>query len=105
MACGHHRARVPGLTRGRRIRAGESLSMFGPSAASRRFLRLRRVLIGLQIAFLIFSMAAPIGTIAAEPSAPPSDTPSAAPTPDPTTAPTPDPTATPDPTPDPTAAP
>src|SRR5438445_8592124 len=75
-----------------------ALSMFGVSAASRRFLRLRRILIGLQISLLVFSMAAPIGTTAADPSADPSASP--APTADPTVTPTdpPPPLRTPNPT-------
>ena len=56
--------------------------MFGSSAASRQFLRVRRVLIGLQVVLLLFSMVAPVGTIAAEPS--PTPTASPAPTTDPT---------------------
>ena len=69
--------------------------MFGTSAASRRFLRLRRLLIGLQISLLIFSMAAPVGTLAADPSADPGDSP----------APSSEPAATPDPTPEATGTP
>jgi hypothetical protein len=89
--------------------------MFGSSAATRRFLRIRRVLIGLQIALLVFSMAAPVGTMAADPSPNPTDSPSAAPSTDPSATPSsdPSPTATPDTTattgptatPDPTATP
>nr|MBA2720158.1 tandem-95 repeat protein [Chloroflexota bacterium] len=97
--------------------------MSGSSAASRQFLRVRRVLIGLQVVLLLFSMVAPAGTIAAEPSPAPTEspapitdpTPSVAPAPstdplpsvDPTATPAPDPTATPtpDPTPTPTPAP
>ncbi|HEY8987936.1 MAG TPA: S8 family serine peptidase, partial [Candidatus Limnocylindrales bacterium] len=78
--------------------------MFASSAAS-RFLRVRRILIGLQVALLLFTMVAPVGTMAADPSPAPTDSPAAstdpAPTPDPTPVATPDPTpvATPDPTP------
>nr|MBA2381651.1 S8 family serine peptidase [Chloroflexota bacterium] len=93
------------------------------SAVSRRILRVRKLLIGLEIVLLLFTMVAPIGTIAAEPTptptqspapltqptpdpsvAPPPD-PSAAPTPDPTATPMPDPTATPAPTPSPDPSP
>ena len=82
--------------------------MFGASAATRRFLRLRRILIGLQVSLLVFSMVVPVGTMAADPSPNPTDNPAA--TTDPTATPTdpaPPPDATPDPTaiPDPTAAP
>jgi subtilisin family serine protease len=86
--------------------------MIGVSAAGRSRRRARNLLIGLQIALMVFSMAAPLGTIAAEPSEPPaaptdSPTPSSDPTPsaDPTVAP--DPTGTPDPSadPSPTSAP
>src|SRR3954471_14093206 len=95
-------------------------SMFGSSAAAWRPRRVWRLLIALQIALMVFSLAAPIGTLAADPSDPPagpSDSPtpssdpppSADPTPssDPTPSQAPDPTATADPTPvpDPTATP
>ena len=76
--------------------------MFGSSAAPRRVRRTQRLLIGLQVLFLLFSLTAPVGTIAveppvdnpsAEPSGQPSIEPSAEPSAEPTTAP--DPTATP----------
>jgi subtilisin family serine protease len=82
--------------------------MFGSSAASRSFLRVRRILIGLQVALLIFSLAAPAGTIAAEPPPAPSESTPPAPSADPSVAPdpSPDPTADPaPPTPGPTAQP
>ena len=47
--------------------------MFGSSAASRRARRAQRLLIALQVLLLVFSLAAPAGTIAADSSAPPSD--------------------------------
>ena len=95
--------------------------MFGSSAASRRFLRVRKLLIGLQVILLLFTMIAPVGTIAADPTPAPSESPTPseptpsvdpspsvdpAPSADPT-APPPDPTATPDPTtaPDPSVVP
>ena len=95
--------------------------MFGSSAASRRFLRVRKFLIGLQVILLLFTMIAPVGTIAADPTPAPSESPTPseptpsvdpspsvdpAPSADPT-APPPDPTATPDPTtaPDPSVVP
>src|SRR3954465_3483163 len=88
---------------------GSRGSMDGPSAAPRRFLRVWKVLIWLQILLLLFTLAAPIGTMAADPSPSPSDNPSAEPSSDPTPDPTAVPTATPDPTPaatpDPTSAP
>src|SRR5215212_853050 len=99
------------VRRGSADTGGGVISMFGPSAASRRFLRLRRILIGLQVVLLLFSMAAPVGTIAAEPSSAPteSSTPSSDPTPstDPMPDLTPDATAASEPTtaPDPTVVP
>jgi len=95
---------------------GVGIDMFGSSAAPRRVRHVQRFLIALQVLLLVFTLAAPAGTIAADSSAPPSEqpsqppsadpsTPPADPTPDPTAAPTPDPTATPDPTPDATPAP
>ena len=46
--------------------------MFGSEAASRRFLRVRRVLISLEIVLLLFTMVAPVGTMAADVTPPPS---------------------------------
>src|SRR4051812_46239886 len=74
------------------------VSMLGSSAAWRPFRRVQKLLIGLQVLLLLFSLVAPIGTIAAEPPSAPAD--SAAPSDpsaDPSVDPTPAPTATPDP--------
>ncbi|HXI80614.1 MAG TPA: S8 family serine peptidase, partial [Verrucomicrobiae bacterium] len=68
-------------------------------------MRLRRILIGLQVTLLIFTMVAPVGTMAADPSPTPSADPSAAPSTDPSATPSSDPTVPPDATPDPTVAP
>src|SRR5438034_5981878 len=81
---------------------GSRGSMDGPSAAPRRFLRVWKLLIWLQVVLLLFTLAAPIGTMAAPPS--PSPTDSAAPSADPSSDPSATPSATPDPTPDPTPA-
>jgi hypothetical protein len=92
--------------------------MIGSGSANRRSSRLWRLLIGLQVSLLVFSLMAPIGTIAADPSDPPASpppsaepsappppdpSPSAEPSAEPTAEPTPD--ATPAPTADPTAEP
>ncbi|MFL5724894.1 MAG: hypothetical protein ACJ77F_00995, partial [Chloroflexota bacterium] len=69
--------------------------MFGFVPAERRFRRAWRLLIGFQVALLVFSLVAPIGTIAADPTDPP-DSPPASQDP---SAPPPDPSATPDPAP------
>jgi hypothetical protein len=76
--------------------------MVGSSAGSRRVRRAQRVLIAMQVLLLLFSLAAPAGTMAAEPSTPPSEQPSQPPSSDPSA----DPSAPPaDPTPAPTADP
>ena len=77
-------------------------SSVSSTSSTARSARVWRFLIGLQVALLVFSLVAPIGTLAADPSPQPSDSPTASTPPDPTPAPTPDPTATPDPTPAPT---
>src|SRR5436309_15176598 len=77
-------------------------SMMGSAAALRPLRRVRKLLIGMQIMLLLFSLVAPVGTMAADPSGGPVDTPSAAPTSDPSVDPTPAPTDTPAVTPDPT---
>src|SRR5438128_750405 len=76
----HHRARSMVRRGVDSPWAGESYPMIGDPAASRRFQRLRNSLIALQITLLLFSMAAPIGTLAADP--PPAESP--APSADPT---------------------
>src|SRR5438034_3056958 len=81
---------------------GSRGSMDGPSAASRRFLRVWKLLIWLQVVLLLFTLAAPVGTMAAQPSLSPTD--SAAPSADPSSDPSPTPSATPAATPDPTPA-
>ncbi|HET9615436.1 MAG TPA: hypothetical protein VFP22_11545, partial [Candidatus Limnocylindrales bacterium] len=87
-------------------------SMLGSSAASRRIRRGQKLLIALQVLLLLFTMIAPVGTIAADPSpsasdsaAAPSSDPSADPSAQPSATPDPTPAATPDPTPAPTDAP
>jgi len=79
--------------------------MLGSSAASRRFLRLRRMLIALQIVLLLFTMVAPVGTMAADLSPAPTARQSPTPSTDPTPTATPDPTPAPTPTPTPTPSP
>src|SRR6266550_3844442 len=92
--------RTPTTLRGQGVWGmSSSVSSTSSTAGSRR---VWRFLIGLQVALLVFSLVAPIGTLAADPSPQPSDSPTASTAPDPTPAPTPDPTATPDPTPAPT---
>src|SRR5690242_14899733 len=54
--------------------------MVGSTAAWQPLRRVRKLLIGMQIMLLLFSLVAPVGTIAADPSGGPVDTPSAAPT-------------------------
>src|SRR5258706_15356901 len=71
-----------------------SLGMSSSVSATRRAGRLWRLLIGVQVFLLVFSLAAPIGTMAADPS--PSDSPAPSTAPDSSTAP--DPTAAPAPT-------
>ncbi|HEX5014853.1 MAG TPA: S8 family serine peptidase, partial [Candidatus Limnocylindrales bacterium] len=78
--------------------------------AERRVGRALRLVVWLQISLLIFSLVAPIGAIAADPSDPPpteepSSPPSAEPSPEPSAEPTAEPTALPDPTPEPTPDP
>src|SRR4051812_32121180 len=96
----------PGVVSGTHPSRGV-VSMLGSSAAWRPFRRVQKLLIGLQVLLLLFSLVAPIGTIAAEPASAPADTaaPSSDPSADPSVDPTPAPAATPDPQPDPPAAP
>jgi subtilisin family serine protease len=90
--------------------------MFGSVPAERRVGRALRLLVWLQISLLIFSLVAPIGAFAADPTdPPPSEEPSSPPASEPSPAPEPsaepsaEPAASPDPTaeptPDPTLAP
>ena len=57
--------------------------MFGMSAGPRRVRHAQRFLIAMQVLLLVFSLAAPAGTIAVEPSAPPTEEPSQPPSSDP----------------------
>jgi hypothetical protein len=75
--------------------------MLGFGSADRRSGRIWRLLIGLQVSLLVFSLVAPIGTIAADPADPP---PSPAPSEEPS-APPPDPSPSPEPSATPSAEP
>src|SRR5689334_15311340 len=96
-------------------RAGEWHSMLASGVASRRVQRVQRALIALQILLLIFTMVAPVGTIAVEPSPSPTDSaapsadpssdPSVQPSVEPSAQPSADPSVAPEPTPAPTDAP
>src|SRR6185369_9003221 len=90
------------------VGSGSHRRMYAPGSADGRSGRLWRLLIGLQISLLIFTLAAPIGTFAADPTEPPpSEQPSAPPPPDPSAPADPSPSAAPtaEPSVEPSAAP